>query len=360
MFKRVVAYGCSFTAAEETADHEYFDMDEDELDLIKKSGGENRTTNKEFYEVVSNKGEFFSPKLQIAHSHKYSWASHLAQDLDCSLVMRAVPGTSLGHAVYEIQKSLFDGGIKEDDLVVIGVTTPNRIFKLLSPSVDQSIPYSRVLVGSWNEEEIDAAEWLIKYETNYYNLLWNYCQQLKILDYLSKHELKDRLLLVPALGPKLHQKLYYDMQAWGFRQNDFHQLHEYKEESEMRFILEGYGEESWSMVDTAFMKGHMSYAEFLTIKFGDPEVANDYTSTQKMGLVPYHGKIARKYLDLVENTILEMDSWIRVPSLFDFGQFLETQRYEKKVKHGWNHPTRHTHEAYYHRILKEHIHAKLS
>lgn len=114
--KRVVAYGCSFTAGDEIVDHIILNTTFEEVNKLKKK--------------FSNQVEFYKHHKIIFPTElmlQSSWAGQLAKLLNVPIVNKAYPGTAISKSFFQIYNDFKTGFIKNDDLVLLGLTGPNRI-----------------------------------------------------------------------------------------------------------------------------------------------------------------------------------------------------------------------------------------
>jgi hypothetical protein len=118
-FKRLVAYGCSFTQGGELVDEDWFPGAEE----FKKSKGMSKF-NDLTKTKLGNEGKLWE---YLNDSKKFSWANILAEKMNLECSNLAVPGNSMLRLVYQIEKDLSESNITSEDLIVIGLTTPNRL-----------------------------------------------------------------------------------------------------------------------------------------------------------------------------------------------------------------------------------------
>jgi len=116
LYKRVVGYGCSYTAGDEIADHLILNVSFEECKKLKKK--------------FSNQVEFYN-HYNIVHQHEMlwsnSWAAQLANLINLPYLNRANPGSSMGHIYFDIYKDYVNKLISKDDLILVGITSPLRI-----------------------------------------------------------------------------------------------------------------------------------------------------------------------------------------------------------------------------------------
>jgi len=117
-FKRVIAYGCSFTAGDEIVDHLLLNISFEKCNELKSKFPTQEMFYKH-YNLVNFKGNKFM--------ENYSWSGQLAQMLNLPYQSRAVPGCSMGHIYFKIYNDYLKKEISSDDLILVGITSPNRI-----------------------------------------------------------------------------------------------------------------------------------------------------------------------------------------------------------------------------------------
>lgn len=124
-FNRIVAYGCSYTAGDESTDwdcdvmryNKY--MTVSEIDRLKTS-----LSLFDFYEKYCPFD--FWQRAQIYRKHSY--ASQLANMFSASIDNRAHSGNSNWSTIVNIENDIVKGNIHSNDLVLIGMTTGHRQF----------------------------------------------------------------------------------------------------------------------------------------------------------------------------------------------------------------------------------------
>lgn len=155
-FNRIIAYGCSYTAGAELLDHVILGKDVEECDKLKKRLGFDN-----FYRTF--------PEITMNHrvNLNASWAAQLAKLLNKDFVNHAVVGTSLDHAYYLLCEDIIKGFITTDDLVLVGLTTPNRLlrfengigtpysFVMTAPiNINSLSEYKNLLIDFYNDDKL--------------------------------------------------------------------------------------------------------------------------------------------------------------------------------------------------------------
>jgi hypothetical protein len=171
---RIVSYGCSFTAGQELGDAEILQIDVDVLDKRKVIAG------------VGNPDAIYQTREMQKkcddHSLTFSWPTHLAKKIDVSCWNRAYLGTSLADAAFRLTHDIERGLIRDNDLIIVGVTCPTR-FSFLSRGDNHMITKMLAVRKHWPSKEV--YEFMVaKWGTNN-NIIWEHAKHLKYLDLLS-------------------------------------------------------------------------------------------------------------------------------------------------------------------------------
>lgn len=138
-YNRIVSFGCSWTAGSEINDHKILGMSFRESYNYKKRLGQEKFY-KRHYDEVSD--------AEI--NKNAAWAAHLAKNLDMDYLSLAVKGNSMDGILVDVISSLYSNKIRKKDLVVVGLTTPQRILEW-----PESNPPQSKIIGLMKNEEID-------------------------------------------------------------------------------------------------------------------------------------------------------------------------------------------------------------
>ena len=118
-FTRIIFYGCSFTAGAELSDHEYApNLTIDQVDDLK------RKIKHEFYSKYNVDWSELAKR-----DYEKSWAKSCADQLGLEYVNKATLGASMDEITYYIEMDLASGFIKDTDIIFVGITSANRIFR---------------------------------------------------------------------------------------------------------------------------------------------------------------------------------------------------------------------------------------
>lgn len=175
---RIVAYGCSYTAGDELLDHEILGMSFDECNRLKKQF----SNVKEFHNQKINGNTIFDLIKNDGRNINASWASQLATRFDKTYIGRAVGGSSIEEHYYSIVKDISNNQIVQTDLVLVGLTIPDRIF--IWP-INSDKPYSKLLSNTWQWSDSKLKEHAINYFFTDFSIILNYYKTMKLLSTLD-------------------------------------------------------------------------------------------------------------------------------------------------------------------------------
>lgn len=119
-FDRIITYGCSFTAGDELFDHEILNMSFDECFKLKQS-----IPKVEFTKQYPN---VWSENFKKAKN--YTWSAQIAKLLNKPFVNNSFPGSSIHRIYNDIITDKVNGLITDRDLVLVGLTTYDRVFNI--------------------------------------------------------------------------------------------------------------------------------------------------------------------------------------------------------------------------------------
>ena len=187
--KRVVAYGCSYTAGAELADADFIPhLTLDEINAEKKALGQHL-----FYKKYPG-ALFEEPPEKKQLEHNRAWPKHLINYLETPLdyLNRAIAGSSMSQVLYTIEHDLHNKTITDTDLIVVGITSSDRILKF----TDSGSPASLILHdldSRWTTPKF--REMFTMEIANDYWLLYNWYHAIKYIDMLSQ-KLNNRIIQV--------------------------------------------------------------------------------------------------------------------------------------------------------------------
>lgn len=176
-FKRIVFYGCSFTVGSELSDLELFpNLTQAQIDKIKIKEGYS------FYNAVD-------PVSRDTLDNQKSWTRWFSDELGLPWENRASGGSSMGQIIFNIESDLITGRILDNDLVIVGITSPDRLcrFTKLGPN---SLILNNLDVR-WEDESFRNK--FITYIASDGYILYNWYKDINYIDLLS-NKLQGRLL----------------------------------------------------------------------------------------------------------------------------------------------------------------------
>lgn len=198
-FKRLVAYGCSFTSGEEIIDETYIPG----ATKIKKVQGY-EAWEKTLFEKYPEMNKMAYIKLERSHA----WPRHLADRIGIPWDNRAFPGISIYNMIYNIDRDLANGDILDTDLVILGITSPNRLI-YIKPygGADAASGSERSLhlgyLHFWPEDLQHGYPFFIKW-MNDPTIAFHFSMALRTLLYMAQTRLKNQLYFVECDPYALH------------------------------------------------------------------------------------------------------------------------------------------------------------
>jgi hypothetical protein len=181
-YNRLVAYGCSHTAGEETQDEDYVP----DADNIKKNIGISKF-RLQYQKVIGNHLDGYTDA-----GKRRSYVKHLADKLGIQYSNRAESGSSLAQQIYRLEQDLANNNILDSDLIIIGITSKDRLLTFLPTG-----PRSTILSNPQNYPEFLKGheqaflEHFNDQTVTFYNLML-----FQYLLNLAREKLKDQLYFV--------------------------------------------------------------------------------------------------------------------------------------------------------------------
>lgn len=183
---RIVSYGCSYTAGQELGDAIILNKTHEEIDAYKRKHG--------LHCVEDVYGDEQTRARCTSLSSKLAWPNYVASKFGIPCVNRAVMGTSVNEAIYNLERDLATGNIEEQDLILVGLTSPTRFSwvmdsgKMATKFIGDTrwadnAKFNDLLVGTWATDN---------------NLMWEYWKHARYLNLLSS-KLGGRLKTVMAV-----------------------------------------------------------------------------------------------------------------------------------------------------------------
>lgn len=126
------------------------------------------------------------PLLDKLNKQK-SWARWFADGLNLPWENRAQPGSSMAQIIFEIERDIFNNYINDTDLIIVGITSPNRIL-----TFNENGHRTRILnCSAWKNKSFEKE--FIKEIANDDYIMYNWIKDIRYLD-LLRNKLNGRLL----------------------------------------------------------------------------------------------------------------------------------------------------------------------
>lgn len=187
MFDRVIAYGCSHTAAYETNDAQW----RPDADNYKLKHGV-----AEFYKFIGRRyPDKWDYQRHIENQKENSFANVLARLMKVPCINNAIPGNSLAQIVWQIDTDLVNEQFTSRDLILIGLPVSNRVIYF----ADQAAETLRLIDNSHYDEFQFDQRTMVSY-FNREQTTFLYLTYLRTLLYLEKTKLPGQILLVKPDG----------------------------------------------------------------------------------------------------------------------------------------------------------------
>jgi hypothetical protein len=196
-YNRLVAYGCSHTAGSETQDEDYVP----DADNIKKNIGISKFML-QYHKVIGDNINGYADA-----GKRRSYVKHLADKLGLPYSNRADSGSSLAQQIYRLEQDLANNNILDSDLIIIGITSKDRLLTFLPTG-----PRSTLLSSPQNYPEfLKGHEQAFLEHFNDQTITFYNLMLFQYLLNLAREKLKDQLYFV--FCDSLVQSLNYN--NWG-------------------------------------------------------------------------------------------------------------------------------------------------
>lgn len=267
-FDRIVAYGCSFVAGSELIDHLPLSYigDEDAVDAAKRNFN---SANDDFFkkyfedaakqgkiapEWINSQGDFDYHKL-FSQQANYTFVNRLAEKFGVPCLNKGWGGASVNSIPYNIEYDLATGALTDTDLIVIGITSPNRTFYLDDKGKGKHLLYGW-MNNQWPSQEMHDT--FVLHFSNDYNISWEYFKHIKYIDMLNT-QLGERIIALPIFekfSELFREDAYYVPKSWYKHGNpaEFNKM--YKQISSFNSILDCSFCEIINPYDKTFLHGH--------------------------------------------------------------------------------------------------------
>lgn len=187
MFDRVIAYGCSHTAAYESGDMQWWP---DADDYKRKHG----TT--EFYKFMAKTYPNKWNHLQHIENQKTnSFANVLARLMKVPCINNAIPGNSLAQIVWQIDTDLVNKQFTSRDLILIGLPNPDRVIYFNDQAAETLRLTDNLQYDDFQFDQRTMVSYFNREQTTFLYLTY-----LRTLLYLEKTKLSGQILLVKPDG----------------------------------------------------------------------------------------------------------------------------------------------------------------
>jgi hypothetical protein len=183
--KRIIAYGCSYTAGDEIMDHVILGVSFEECNQWKKDYL-NKGKSTVAYTIKFK--EDFNIRWDDPLHKNNSWAAHLAKLSNLSFENRAMNGSGLDEQYLKIYNDYTSGQILETDVVLVGLTSMNRMIDF------RSTEKITTLISKNIPDDISSKLLLEIYNDDY--IVFQYFKTLSLLSSLNS---KMRLLMQPMV-----------------------------------------------------------------------------------------------------------------------------------------------------------------
>ena len=158
-FNRIIAYGCSYTAGDEIMDHVVMGITFEECNQRKTDYLNNKTAS------LAHTGNFkkdFNIQWNDPLHRNSSWAAQLAKLLNVPFENRAMNGSGLDEHYLRIYMDYDHGRILDSDLVLVGLTSMNRMIDFRSKEkittlISKNIPDdvgSKLYLDMYNDDYV--------------------------------------------------------------------------------------------------------------------------------------------------------------------------------------------------------------
>jgi hypothetical protein len=239
-FTRLVAYGCSYTQGQEIIDEEYIPG----ANEIKKIQGRDA-----FWETLLNKYPHLTRDSYNELNKPHAWPRHLADRIGIPWVNRALPGSSIYNMIYRIERDLANGNISPTDLVILGVTSPNRLIHIDHLGRDDTLHLG--YLHAWPRDLKDGYPFFIKW-MNDPVITFHFSIALRALLHTAQTRLKNQLYFVECyprsmnitdyVNPPLHpsivktlEPIYLDFKNSGLMISERHMYMGQPQEYQLAF-----------------------------------------------------------------------------------------------------------------------------
>jgi len=198
-FNRIVAYGCSFTAASETADEDLYCHlgTRREIDEFKRkhenyaifSDEINKICKGNYPEKFTENGDKININydLVVELQKENSYVNKLAELYNVSCFNRAIAGSSVSYSIFKILSDISAGLVNPDnDLIFVGITTKGRFWSFDPTNDYNQVKHFLINYPSYHWQSDDFHDKYVLHLGDEYTLGKNYFMELHHLSLLAK------------------------------------------------------------------------------------------------------------------------------------------------------------------------------
>jgi len=209
--KRIHTFGCSFTAGDELIDHIIFSslgtmQEVDEFKYMYGSKFEEQFKYNILPEWKNEYGAIDYPR-KCQEQKKFAWPAILGKLLNTPMINHAEPGSSNELIFLTLEKELAAGNIRADDLVIIGLTSPNRLSYFNPYKEDKLETYHPFSDGQSRFSKSFTREYLETVMTKKF-MMWKFHEAKMKCDMLNRSYIKNRVLFLETIHSS---EFYYQM-----------------------------------------------------------------------------------------------------------------------------------------------------
>lgn len=197
-FKRLVAYGCSYTQGDELLDETYIPG----ANEIKKIQG-----REIWWKTLLDTYPGLDKQEYNERCKFHAWPRHLADRMGIPWVNRAYPGNSIYNMIYKIDQDLANGDILDTDLVILGITSPNRLIYVDYEGRGKTLHLG--YINGWPEKFEQGYPFFIKWMTDP-TIMFHFSIALRTLLHMAQNRLKDQLYFVECDPRAMHLTKYIE------------------------------------------------------------------------------------------------------------------------------------------------------
>jgi hypothetical protein len=181
--KRIVSFGCSYTAGTEILDYQlspYFVDLKNKLDVY------------QWWEKLKENPEQMKLQLELRKKElNHAWPAHLASHLGVDFINYAEPGNSNENMHWQIEQKLESGEITNDDLILVGLSNADRSM-FFSSGHPHPLPFLLSAADSYTKH---LPEKILQWFSDD-RIIWDHYRNLKSFESV-KQKLHGKLFVVP-------------------------------------------------------------------------------------------------------------------------------------------------------------------